>query len=166
MNDPRLPRGLAAVAALLLIVALVGLASLPTGYPSAAAAVPDGQRVAARAPVGEARLMVLSTSRRLSLLVAYRGDKGWQRVVVDPVPAATVAAWAATRGSEDVPALSAVFGRAPGVKVRVRWADGTVAEVTPAGDGTYLATRPGRVRSASVDVLGEDGAVLTEVNGP
>lgn len=166
MNDPRLPRVLGAATALLLVVSLVGLASLPTGYATVRATVPDGRRVAAQAPVDGAQVMVLSTSSRLELLVVYRGEKGWQRVRLDPVPAATVAAWAATSGSEDVPALSVVFGRAVGGRVEVRWADGRVVEVAPERDGTYLMARAGRVRSAHVGVLGEDGAVITAVDGP
>lgn len=166
MSDPRLPRVLAGAVALLLVGALVGLASLPTGYATAAATVPDGRRLAASAAVGPARVLVTSTSSELGLVVAYRADKGWQRVVVDPVPATNVATWAATRGSDDVPALSAVFGRASGVLVRVRWADGKTGEVIPEADGTYLVARRGRVRSFNVAVLGTDGAVVTEVDGP
>jgi hypothetical protein len=166
MSDPRLPRLLAALAALLFAASLVGLASLPTGYSSVRATVPEGRRIAAQAPVDRVQVMVLSTSSRLELLVVYRGDKGWQRIRLDPIPAGTVAAWVATRGSDDVPALSVVFGRAQGTRVAVRWKDGRTNEVAPERDGTYLVARAGRVRSAHVGVLGDDGAVITEVDGP
>ena len=166
LDDRRSSRLLAASTSLLLVLSLVGLASLPTGASTATGVVPDGHRVAASAGVGEVRVMVLSASGRLGLLVAYEGEKGWHAVEVDPAPLGAVAAWAATRGAGEVPALSAVYGRAEGARVRVQWADGQLAEVSTATDGTYLVARPGRVRSAQVTVLGGDGAVIVEVEGP
>ena len=164
--DRRVPRLLAVVVGLLLVVALVGLASVPTGADTAQATVPQGRRMAAVAPVGPVRVMVLSSGARLNLLVAYRGEKGWHSVSVDPAPPGAVAAWAATAGGGAVPALAAVYGRAAGARVRVEWADGRTATTTTASDGTYLVARPGLTRSKRVTVLGEDGAVITEVTGP
>ena len=166
LDHPRTPNLVLVAAALLLALALVGLASVPTGADTPQGTVPDGRRVAATARVGEVRVMVLSGRSRINLLVAYRGEKGWHGVAVDPAPPGAVAAWAATRGGGDVPALSAVYGRATGAKVRVRWADGETRVTTTALDGTYLAARSGMVRSSSVTVLGDDGAVLNEVKGP
>ena len=166
LDHPRLSRSLAAVAGLLLVAALVGLASVPTGADTPQGTVPDGRRIAASTGVGDVRVMVLSTASRLNLLVAYRGEKGWHGVAVDPAPPGALAAWAATRGGGDVPALSAVYGRATGAQIRVRWADGRTVVTKPASDGTYLAARPGMVRSSQVTVLGDDGAVLGQVKGP
>jgi hypothetical protein len=150
----------------LLAAALIALASLPTGAGSATATVPDGRRVAASTPVGGVRVMVVSRGERLSLHIAYRGEKGWHGVQVDPAPSGSAAVWSATKGSDDVPALSAVYGRATGRRVRVQWADGQSATVDAATDGAYLAVRSGRVSSRKVEVLGDDGAVLSSVDGP
>jgi hypothetical protein len=166
LEHPHTPRAVLAAAALLLAVALVGLASVPTGADTPQGTVPDGRRVAAQTRVGDVWVMVLSGRSRLNLLVAYRGEKGWHGVAVDPAPAGAVAAWAATRGGGDVPALSAVYGRATGAEIRVRWADGWTAVTETASDGTYLSARPGMVRSSDVTVVGDDGAVLNEVKGP
>jgi hypothetical protein len=166
LDRPVTVRVLAAASAVLLVVSLIGLASLPAGASSPRGVVPDGRRVAASTSVRGVRVMVLSSSGRLNLLVAYEGEKGWHGVEVDPAPRNAVAAWAATQGAGDVPALSAVYGRAEGARVRVEWADGETAEAPAATDGTYLVARPGRVRSEHVTVLGGDGAVLTEVDGP
>jgi hypothetical protein len=166
IDHPRLPRALAFGAGLVLVAALVGLASVPTGADTPQGTVPDGRRVAASTRVGDVRVMVLSTTARLNLLVAYKGEKGWHGVAVDPAPPGALAAWAATRGGGEVPALSAVYGRASGAEVRVRWADGRTAVARTASDGTYLAARPGLVRSKHVTVVGDDGAVLGEVDGP
>jgi hypothetical protein len=166
LDHPRTPRGVLAAAAGLLVVALIGLASLPTGASTATGTVPDGSRLASSTRVEDVRVMVLSNGGRLNLLVAYEGDKGWHGVEVEPAPRGAVAAWAATRGAGDVPALSAVYGRADGARVRVRWADGRTDDATTESDGTYLIARTGRVRSDHVTVLGEDGAAVTEVDGP
>jgi hypothetical protein len=166
LDHPRTPRAVLAAAGLVLVVALVGLASLPTGADTPQGTVPEGSRVASSARVGDVRVMVLSSRARLNMLVAYHGEKGWHGVEVDPAPPGTVAAWAATRGGGEVPSLSAVYGRATGTRVRVRWRDGETVETTPQPDGTYLVARPGLVRSAQVLVLGDDGSVLVEVPGP
>lgn len=166
VDHPRTPRFVLVAAGLLLTAALVGLASVPTGAQTAEATVPDGRRVAASTTAAGVRVMVLSSGSRLALLVAYRGEKGWHGVDVDPAPAGAVVAWASTRGGGEIPALSAVYGRATGARVRVRWADGRVAEVVPESDGTYVVARTGVVRSAAVTVVGEDGTTLTEVQGP
>jgi hypothetical protein len=166
LDHPRTPRGVLIAAGVLLVAGLVGLASVPTGAETVQGTVPEGRRVAASARVADVRVMVLSSGSRLNVLVAYHGEKGWHGVAVDPAPAGAVAAWAATRGGGDVPALSAVYGRATGAKVTVRWVDGRTASTTPASDGTYLVARTGMVRAARVTVLGVDGAVLTAVDGP
>jgi hypothetical protein len=166
LDHPRTPRLVLAAAATLLVAALIGLASVPTGADTPQGTVPDGRRVAASTRVGDVRVMVLSGRSRLNLLVAYRGEKGWHGVAVDPAPSGALAAWAATRGGGDVPALSAVYGRATGAEVRVTWADGHTAVTKTASDGTYLIARPGLVRSSQVTVVGDDGAVLSEVKGP
>src|SRR4051794_39135575 len=105
MHDRRIPRALAGATGVVLVVALIGLASVPTGADTAQATVPQGRRMAVAAPVGPVRVMVLSSGPRLNLMVAYRGEKGWHSVSVDPAPPGAVAAWAATRGGGDVPAL-------------------------------------------------------------
>lgn len=166
LEHPRTPRIVQLAAAVLLAAALVGLASVPTGADTPQGTVPDGRRVAASTRVGNVRVMVLSTRARLNILVAYRGEKGWHGVAVDPAPPGALAAWAATRGGGDVPALSAVYGRATGAEVRVEWADGRTATTKTASDGTYLVARPGLVRSAQVTIVGDDGAVLSQVKGP
>ena len=166
LDHPRTPQAVLAAATLLLAAALVGLAGLPTGADTPQGTVPEGSRVAASTRLGDVRVMVLSARSRLNMLVAYHGEKGWHGVEVDPAPPGTVAAWAATRGGGEVPSLSAVYGRATGTRVRVRWRDGQTVEATPASDGTYLVARRGLVRSAQVLVLGDDGSVLVEVPGP
>ena len=166
VDHPHTPRLVLVAVALLLTAALIGLASVPTGAQTAEATVPDGRRVAASTTVAGVRVMTLSSGSRLALLVAYRGEKGWHGVDVDPAPAGAVVAWASTRGGGEIPALSAVYGRATGTRVRVRWADGRAVEVVPKSDGTYVVARTGVVRSAAVTVLGEDGSTLSEVQGP
>lgn len=144
----------------------MGSFSLPTGASSADDVVPEGARVAARAPVAGARVMLLSQADRLQLLVAYKGDAGWHGVEVAPAPPRSAAAWAATRGGAGVPALSAVYGRTDGARVQVAWADGKTAEAVAGSGGVYLVARAGHVRSESVTVLAPDGSVLSKVEGP
>jgi hypothetical protein len=67
------------------------------------------------------------------------------------VSGASDAAWAATEGSGPVPAFSAVYGKAPGAKVVVRWSDERSTEVVPV-KGAYLAVRRGRVTSEGVEL--------------
>ena len=159
-------RVLVAAVAVELVVALIGLAALPTGASTPEGVVPKNARVAARSQVHDARVMLLSESGRLRVLVAYPGDKGWFGVQVRRPPATASVAWAATRGTDDIPALTVVYGRLDGARVRVRWQDGDAQEVAPASDGTFLAVRAGRVRSDAVEVLAPDGALLTLVEGP
>jgi hypothetical protein len=162
---PRRVRLLGLVAAAIGVASGVGLVLLPTGASSATAVVPDGERVETTAVVRDTQVMLLNRNRTLHLLVAYHGDGGWHGVEVQPPPPDSAAAWAATRGGTGVPALSAVYGRATGTRVRVTWADKTVNEV-PVVRGVWLVARPGHVRSASVTILGADGAVVSTIDGP
>jgi hypothetical protein len=163
----RAVRPLAVAIALLIGAGLVAVASLPTGSASPEAAIDPGGRVAASVRVDDARVLLVSRSGRLEVVVAYKGQKGWLAAPLDPAPAGTVAAWTGTSGTGDerVPALAAVFGRTDGSRVRVRWSDGRTTSVETAVDGTYLAARPGRIGSARVDVLDGRRTVLT-VEGP
>lgn len=157
--------GLAAAA--LLVASVVGLVTQPEGASSADDVVPDDARIAARAPVKNARVMVLARGSQRLLLVAYERDDEWHKVEVAPPPARSAAAWAATKGGRGVPALSAVYGRTEADIVRVEWSDGgTTPDVTARPDGTFLVTRPGHVRSKSVMMLAADGTVISTVDGP
>ncbi|MEY2569640.1 MAG: hypothetical protein QOE35_4169 [Actinomycetota bacterium] len=102
----------------------------------------------------------------MQILVAYHRDEGWHGVEVPAPPARSAAAWAATRGGAGVPALSVVYGRADGARVKVEWIDGQLTETTVGADHAYLLARRGHVRSKSVSALGADGAVLSTVKGP
>jgi hypothetical protein len=163
-RSPRLLLGLAAGA--LFVASLIGLTTLPTGADSAADVVPPGSRTTASVPVEDARVLLVERGGRAHIVVAYRRDEGWHAVNVPPPPAGSAAAWAATRGGSGVPALSAVYGKTDGAKVKVEWADGKTADATVGSDHTYLVVRPGHVRSKSVSVLGADGALLSTVEGP
>lgn len=163
----RWTRGLGLASAALLVASVVGVVAQPSGAASADDVVPDGARVAARAPVGDARVMVLARGSQRVLLVAYERDDEWHKVEVAPPPARSAAAWAATRGGRGVPALSAVYGRTEADIVRVEWADGgNTPDVTARPDGTFLVARPGHVRSKSVMMLAADGTVVSTVDGP
>ena len=159
---------LAAAIVGLLITAVVAAASYPTGSPTLAGAVPDAARVAARGRVGDARVLLLSEARGLRLLVAYKSDKGWLGVGLDPAPARAAAAWSSTEGGDDVPALAVVYGRAPADASRavILWADGRRQRVGVALDGVFLAARAGRVRSIVVNLLDAKGVLLRQVPGP
>ena len=161
-------RTLALVVAIVveLVVGLIGLAALPTGAATADGVVPRDARVAARAAVGDARVLLLSERGRLRVLVAYPDDKGWFGVGVRRPPPTASVAWAATRGTDDIPALTVLYGRLDGARVLVRWEDGATQETAVATDGTFLAARDGQVRSTAVEALGPDGSVLTRVDGP
>lgn len=154
--------------ATLLFLALAVLASLPTGSDSAADAVAGGSRLAASTSVDgeDVVIQVLSGQGRLSVQVAYEGPKGWLGVGLAAVTDETVASWAATGGSGPVPALSIVYGRAPGDEVAVTWDDGDTSTVTTESDGTYVVARPGRHGSASVSISDADGSTVLEVDGP
>ena len=142
-----------AIGALLLGNA-VALAALPSGEKKLADVIPNGQKILLSRTVGSARVLLLGDGKatsRLRLLVAYRQRDRWHSVDVAPVKGASDAAWAATEGSGPVPAFSAVYGRAPGDKVVVRWTDQKTTEVVPV-DGAYLAVRRGRVTSEGVEL--------------
>jgi hypothetical protein len=157
---------LALAAAALLLASLVGLAALPTGAASAEEVVPHDARVAARTSVGGALVLLLARDARVQILVAYHRDEGWHGVAVPAPPARSAAAWAATRGGGGVPALSVVYGRTDGARIRVEWVDGQTADAAAGPDHAYLVARRGHVRSKSVSSLGADGAVLSTVKGP
>ncbi len=159
-------KALAFAVAALLAAALVGLASLPTGASRADAVAPSNSRVAGRASVGDAQVLLLSKAGHLRVVVAYRDDKGWFGVPVTPPPSDAAVAWTATRGSGPVPALSSVYGRVDGATVDVRWADGRVSRTSTATDGTFVVARRGRVRSTALLVRGAAGDVVARVSGP
>ena len=166
-DRPPVRRLLGLCVAVLLVVALVGIASLPTGSRTLAGLVPPGGRLAATAAVGGERVLLVSRDGGLEVLVAYRGQKGWLGVTLEPVAGSALAAWTGTEGADDrVGALAAVYGRADGASVKVEWEDGTSTQVEAAIDGTYLAARRGAVASAKVDVLDPSGVVTTTIEGP
>jgi hypothetical protein len=162
---PRRQRAVGLAAAAVLVAAVVGLVALPTGASSAEAVVPRGDHIESRAKVGPARILVVTRKGQLRLLVAYRRGEGWRHVEVAPPPARAAAAWAATRGGAGVPALSVVYGRTDGVRVRVVWADGTSDE-RPVTGGVFLLARAGHVRSKTVAIMAADGTVQSTVAGP
>ncbi len=149
-----------------LFVALVWLASLPTGAGSPEATVGEGSRLAARATVGDVEVLVIASGGALSVQVAYPSPKGWLSARLPAAPSTAVAAWAATVGQGPIPALSVIYGRAPGASVEVEWADGERTSVRPRRDGVYVAVRNRRVASARVIVRDDDGAIVAEVDGP
>jgi hypothetical protein len=102
----------------------------------------------------------------LSAHVAYESAKGWLDLGLPSAPTGAVAAWAGTGGRGPIPALSAVYGRAPGSTVEVLWTDGTETSVRTQSDGVYLTARSGQVRAAHVKVLAEDGTTTLEIDGP
>ena len=146
---------------------LVAIASFPTGSPTAAGVVPADGRLAVQQRLGDARALLVSRAGNLELHVAYRTHKGWLGVVSKRAEGDTLATWSGTRGVDDrIPALSAVFGRADGTEVRVRWADGRTARAPTAVDGTYLVARQGRVASELVEVLDDRGRPTMALPGP
>lgn len=145
-----------------LVVGLVALAGFPTGDPTPEDVVPPSGRLAAQTRVAGVHVLVVVDSGALVGMVAYDGDKGWLSVDLDPVDGSTPAAWASTAGSGPVPALSAVYGRAPGDRVSVEWADGVVDTVATARDGAYAVAREGQVEVDRV-VVADGGDVVLEV---
>jgi hypothetical protein len=115
--------------------------------------IPEGAQVLVSRNVGKARVLVLEEGKRLRLLVAYKQRSRWRSVKVDPAPATSNAAWAATKGAGSVPAFSAVYGKADVPKVLVRWKDGQTTEVVLV-KGAYLAVRRGRIQPEGVDLNG------------
>lgn len=157
---------LGGVALSVLVIALVWLASVPTGTDSATQTVPNGSRLAARSSVADVEVLVVSTHGALSVKVAYPTSKGWLSADLRKAPTNAVAAWAGTRGQGAIPALAVVYGRAPGPTVEIRWADGERTRVRTASDGVYVATREGYVASRRVRVLDATGGTLLDIEGP
>lgn len=156
-------RGLVAgLIATLLVVALVFVASLPTGADSPEGTVPRDARVAASATVDDVEVLLVSTGGRLSVHVAYEGPKGWLAAELSPAPAHTWAAWAGSAGDGPVPPLAVVYGRSPADRVVVRWVDGEEGAADVASDGLYLAVRPQRVEAAGVAFFDDAGALVAE----
>lgn len=153
-------------AAVVLVAGLVALAAVPTGAATVDGVLDRGDRVAARAEVDDAVVLLVASGSERSLLVAYSTGKGWFGVDVDPPPDGARTVWTATQGGGQVPALSAAYGTSDGARVRVEWADGRTTESTVARDGSWLAARPGTVRAKAVVALAEDGSVLLEEAGP
>ncbi len=146
-----LRRILVAAVGLLLLGDVVALAALPSGARKLEGVLPEGNRVVLTRTLSGVRVIVVERGENLRLVVAYKQRGRWRSVHVDPAPAGSNAAWAATRGAGPVPAFSAVYGRAPGDKIVVRWQDKEVTETVPV-NGVYLAVRRGHVRPEGVDL--------------
>lgn len=157
---------LAGAALSVLLVALVWLASLPTGVDSPARTVAEGSRLAASVKVADVEVLIVSKRGALSVQVAYPTPKGWLGAPLRAAPSNAVAAWAGTEGDGAIPALAVVFGRAPGASVEIEWADGRRSTVRTASDGVYVAARDRNVGSARVRVLNAAGASVIEIEGP
>lgn len=151
-----------AVAGLLLVVALVAVAGFPAGEPSPADLVASDARLAARAPIEDVHVLLTVSGGELVTIVAYEDDKGWLGVDLEPVARETPAAWAATSGEGPVPALSTVYGIAPGERVRVDWSDGETTRIDTERDGAYVVARPERVEVDRV-VVRDGGETVLEV---
>jgi hypothetical protein len=163
----RLTALVAAVALGLALAGLVFVGASPTGAPTADDVVPAGSRVAARAEVGGAVVMVTAEGTGRSLVVAHRGAKGWFGAHAPrPEPGAPVA-WTSSEGGGGVPALSAVYGRTAGAaRVEIVWSDGRRQRQPAGSDGTWLAVRRGRVAVRTVRILGAGGVVIEQVRVP
>lgn len=149
-----------------LVIALVWLASLPTGADSPARTVIEGSRLAASVEVADVEVLIVSKRGALSVQVAYPTSKGWLGAPLPAAPSNAVAAWAATSGDGAIPALAVVYGRAPGASVEIEWADGRRTTVPTASDGVYVAARGRYVRWARVRVVDAAGASVVEIDGP
>ena len=148
-----------------LLAALIAFASIPTGAPTAAGVAPPDGRVVVQQAVGDASVLVVARPETLQLLVAVHKQKGWFGLrVADTAPDGI--AWASTGGAHGVPALSAVFGRAAGTTVRIRWSDGQETVAAVQSDGTFLGARGGVERSIGVAILNGSGAIVRQVAGP
>jgi hypothetical protein len=154
------------LAASVVVIALAWLGSVPTGADTAAGTVGPGARLAASVEVDDVEVLLAARSGALSVHVAYPTAKGWLSVALPAAPTTAVAAWAATAGTGPIPALSVVYGRAPGATAVVSWADGEETTVEPASDGVYLAVRTERVASQHVRVVDADGTTVLDVEGP
>jgi|GEM_PF-2845344 len=149
-----------------LLVALVWLASFPTGADSAARTVGDGSRLAASAEVADVEVLIVSERGALSVRVAYPSPKGWLGAPLPAAPSDAVAGWVGTRGDGAIPALAVVYGRAPGTTVEVEWADGRQSTARTASDGVYVAARDRYVESVKVRFLDASGTTILEIDGP
>ena len=148
-----------------LAAAIIAYASVPTGAATPVGVVPHDGRLVVEQPAGAARALVAARPQTLQLIVAVHKQKGWFGLRVADAAADGVA-WASTAGARDVPALSAVFGRAEGASVLIRWADGEEQTATVQSDGVFLAVRTGRVRSLSLTIRNGSGGTVREVAGP
>ena len=144
-------RILPVVVVALLVGNVIAFAALPSGERKLADVVPDDGRILVSRTLGKVRILLVGRGDALRLVVAYHEDSRWHSVRVEPAPAGSDAAWAATGGAGPVPAFSAVYGRAPGDKVVVRWADGKHTELIPV-DGAYLVIRRGQFKPEGVDL--------------
>jgi hypothetical protein len=146
-----LRRVLAIVVAVLCVLDIIALVSLPSGEKHLADVIPKHDTLVLSRNLDKIHVLVVNDRGSLRLVVAYKQRKRWHGVRVAKAPAGSHAAWAATEGSGPVPAFSAVYGRAPGNSVVVRWRDGTTSPVAPE-KGVYLALRRGHVRPDGVDL--------------
>ena len=162
---PRARQALWALTLATLAAAIIAYASIPTGASSPAGVVPRDGRLVVEQPAGSARAIVAARPQTLQLIVAVHKPKGWFGLRVADTSTDGFS-WASTAGARGVPALSAVFGKADGASVRVRWADGTQTTAVVQSDGVFLAVRMGRIRSLSLAILDARGRILKEVPGP
>ncbi|MEX2293605.1 MAG: hypothetical protein WD691_07425 [Acidimicrobiales bacterium] len=147
-----------------LLMALVLLASLPTGTDTAGRAVPEGARLAASIAAEDVEVQVISSQGMLSVQVAYPSAKGWLAAALASTPSDAVAAWTGTRGRGPIPALSVVYGRVPGSYVVIEWADGTRTRAPAERDGTFLAVRDRYVDATLLHVLDAAGTIVLEID--
>jgi hypothetical protein len=146
-----LRRVLSIAVGVLFIADVIALVAMPSGARNVAGVIPDNATLVMSRSLDNIRVLVIKQNRNLRLVVAYRQRSRWHSVRVAKAPAGSHAAWAATEGSGPVPAFSAVYGRAPGDKVVVRWKDGKTSPVVPE-KGVYLALRRGHFRPEGVDL--------------
>lgn len=149
-----------------LLIALVWLASLPTGADAPARTVGEGARLAASAEVADVEVLIVSKRGALSVQVAYRSPKGWLGAPLPAAPSNAVAAWAGTNGDGPIPPLAVVYGRAPGSSVEVEWADGRRTMVRATSDGVYVAARDRYVESVRVHFFDAAGTSVLTIEGP
>ena len=142
-----------AIVAIALVVLDVGVLQfrVPHGQKKVEGVVPKGDTLVLSRTLDNIHVLVVNDQGSLRLIVAYRKHQRWHGLRVAKAPAGSHAAWAATEGSGPVPAFSAVYGRAPGNSVVVRWRDGTTSPVVPE-NGIYLALRRGHLRPDGVDL--------------
>ena len=151
------------VIVILLAVGLTAVASFPTGAATPADLVGRSGRLAASAAVGDVEVLLSVDGGELVAIVAYPSAKDWLGVDLEAVPGGTAAAWAATSGGGSVPALSAVYGRAPGAHVVVHWSDGERSRIATERDGAYVVARAGVHTVERAVILDDTGGVVLEV---